>query len=173
MVASSNGDYDWANEVKAFDETQAGVKGLVDAGVTEIPRFFQHPKEILDLHPPYSGPPLELPMIDLHGAESGGARRREVVEAIRKAAKEWGFFSIVNHGVPLEAMDAMMDGVKRFHELPTEEKKAFYTTEVSKSVKLNSNLPVKENDSACWRDILSIVYTNDQLDPQEIPSACR
>lgn len=173
MVASSNGDYEWAKEVKAFEETEAGVKGLVDAGVTEIPRFFQHPKEILDLHPPYQGLPLQLPVIDLHGSESGGARRREVVEAIRKAAKEWGFFSIVNHGVPLEAMDAMMDGVKRFHELPTEEKKAFYTTEVSKSVKLNSNLPVKEKDSACWRDILSIVYTNDQLDPQEIPSACR
>jgi len=32
-------------EVKAFDATKAGVKGLVDSGVTKIPRFFVHPPE--------------------------------------------------------------------------------------------------------------------------------
>lgn len=35
--------YDTANEVKAFDETKAGVKGLADSGVIKIPRFFCPP----------------------------------------------------------------------------------------------------------------------------------
>ena len=38
-------DYDRAKEVKEFDETKAGVKGLVDSGVVKIPRFFIHPPE--------------------------------------------------------------------------------------------------------------------------------
>ncbi|KAH6766741.1 hypothetical protein C2S52_017724 [Perilla frutescens var. hirtella] len=170
MVAS---DYDWAAEVKEFDETKAGVKGLVDAGATKLPRFFVHPPEVLDRHPRHKSANIELPTVDLRGTESGGARRKEVVDQIAKAAREWGFFTIVNHGIPLEIMDAMLESTKRFHELPNEEKVPFYTTERLKSVKLNSNLPVDPNVPACWRDILSIVYTNDELDPQEIPSACR
>ena len=39
MVASSTE----MAEVKAYDETVAGVKGLVDAGVSQIPRIFYSP----------------------------------------------------------------------------------------------------------------------------------
>lgn len=46
-VSSCLGDgsssYDKAKEVGAFNETKAGVKGLVDSGVTKIPRFFCPP----------------------------------------------------------------------------------------------------------------------------------
>ncbi|KAH6755406.1 hypothetical protein C2S53_013447 [Perilla frutescens var. hirtella] len=175
MVVSNNGDYDWAKEVKEFDETKAGVKGLVDGGLTEVPRLFVHPTKDLDSHPPRgaSDDGGDFPTIDFGGVESSGERRREVVEEIGKAAREWGFFRIVNHGIPLETMDAMLDGVKRFHELPTEEKTPFYSYDMRKSVKLNSNLPVRENDPASWRDILTCNFRDDHLDPQEIPSACR
>ncbi|XP_057798063.1 1-aminocyclopropane-1-carboxylate oxidase homolog 12-like [Salvia miltiorrhiza] len=173
MVASCNVEFDWAKEIKEFDETKAGVKGLVDAGVKEIPRLFVHPQEVLERHPTAKDVAVELPVIDLSGAERGGARRREVVEAISKAAREWGFFSIVKHGIPLETMDAMLECIKIFHELPKEEKIPLYTTERNKPVKWNSNLPAQQNDPACWRDVLNIVYTDDHLEAEEIPSACR
>ncbi|KAK2400131.1 1-aminocyclopropane-1-carboxylate oxidase protein [Trifolium repens] len=32
-------------ELKAFDETKLGVKGLVDAGITKIPKIFHHPHD--------------------------------------------------------------------------------------------------------------------------------
>ncbi|KAL5063093.1 hypothetical protein RYX36_024830 [Vicia faba] len=35
-------DYDRASELKAFDETKDGVKRLVDASITNIPRMFHH-----------------------------------------------------------------------------------------------------------------------------------
>ncbi|KAL0435626.1 UNVERIFIED_CONTAM: 1-aminocyclopropane-1-carboxylate oxidase1 [Sesamum radiatum] len=88
VVSSNHGHYDWAKEVKEFDETKAGVKGLVDAGVTKLPRFFVHPPEILQSRPKLDGVNLDLPTIDFQGL---GARRREVVEEIGKAAQEWGF----------------------------------------------------------------------------------
>ncbi|XP_047956481.1 1-aminocyclopropane-1-carboxylate oxidase homolog 1-like [Salvia hispanica] len=173
MAGVSKVDFDWEKEVKEFDERKTGVKGLVDAGVTEIPRLFMHPQEVIDRYPTAKGAAVELPVIDLTGAESGGARRREVVEAIGKAAREWGFFCIINHGVPLVTINAMLESIKRFHELPDEDKESLYTYERSKLVKWNSNLPVEEGDPACWRDVLNLHYTNDHLDPHEIPSACR
>nr|KAJ0218680.1 hypothetical protein LSAT_V11C300149650 [Lactuca sativa] len=36
-------DYDRKAELIAFDETKSGVKGLVDAGITEVPRIFRLP----------------------------------------------------------------------------------------------------------------------------------
>ncbi|EMS54466.1 hypothetical protein TRIUR3_18433 [Triticum urartu] len=33
--------------LKAFDETKAGVKGLVDAGVKAVPDIFRHPPDPL------------------------------------------------------------------------------------------------------------------------------
>ncbi|KAL0419787.1 UNVERIFIED_CONTAM: 1-aminocyclopropane-1-carboxylate oxidase [Sesamum radiatum] len=88
VVPSCNdGHYDWAKEVKEFDDTKAGVKGLVDAGVAKLPRLFVHPPETLRSHPKLDGVNLDLPTIDLQGL---GARRGEVVEEIRRAG-EWGF----------------------------------------------------------------------------------
>ncbi|RXI00057.1 hypothetical protein DVH24_030547 [Malus domestica] len=44
MVATKT-NYDQKSEVKAFDDTKEGVKGLVDAGITEVPRIFHQPLE--------------------------------------------------------------------------------------------------------------------------------
>lgn len=167
-----NLDYDWAKQVKEFDETKAGVKGLVDAGMTKLPRFFVHPPESLENPPPEF--PLELPTVDFEGVlEGGGARRREVVKGIRAAASEWGFFRMVNHGVPSGVMEGMLEAVRRFHEQRKEEKVEYYSGDSRRMVRLNTNVPATEFDPACWRDILTCVFHDDSLDPQAIPLACR
>lgn len=38
-------NYNRAKKFKAFEETKAGVKGLVDSGVTKIPGFFVYAPE--------------------------------------------------------------------------------------------------------------------------------
>ena len=37
--------YDRLSELKAFDDTKAGGKGLVDAGVTTVPAIFRHHRQ--------------------------------------------------------------------------------------------------------------------------------
>ncbi|KAG6400868.1 hypothetical protein SASPL_137713 [Salvia splendens] len=143
MAGVSKVDFDWEKKAEEFDERKTGVKGLVDVGVTEIPRLFVHPHEVIDRYPTSKVAAVELPVIDLTGGESGGARRREVVEAIDSTSS------------------------------PYEEKESLYTYERSKLVKCNSNLPAHKGDPACWRDVLNLLYTDDHLDPLEIPSACR
>lgn len=39
---NAGSDYDRGTELRAFDETKAGVKGLVDAGFTKVPRMLIH-----------------------------------------------------------------------------------------------------------------------------------
>ncbi|XP_052169967.1 1-aminocyclopropane-1-carboxylate oxidase homolog 1-like [Diospyros lotus] len=177
MVASVVGDFDWAKEVKEFEDSKAGVKGLVDSGLKKVPRLFIHSPESLESSQAGSktshGPPLDLPTIDFQGVESGGARRREVVEAIREAASTWGFFRMVNHGIPIDTLDAMLEATRRFHEQPTEAKREIYSTDGTRSVRFSGNVPKNEFDPACWMDILSCVFRDDAIDPQIIPSVCR
>ncbi|XP_026432331.1 1-aminocyclopropane-1-carboxylate oxidase homolog [Papaver somniferum] len=40
--------YDRYEELKTFDETKAGVKGIVDAGIAKIPRMFIRPQDELN-----------------------------------------------------------------------------------------------------------------------------
>ncbi|XP_059664402.1 1-aminocyclopropane-1-carboxylate oxidase homolog 1-like [Cornus florida] len=175
-IVSSNGHYSWAEEVKEFDQTKAGVKGLVDAGVMKIPRFFVHPPESLHCPLPTDNTStieLEFPTIDLRGIECGGARRKEAVDGIRQAASTWGFFRMVNHGVPMSMMEAILEGVQRFHEQPVEMKRDLYSSDSSKRVRFNSNVAQRELDAACWRDLLTCVFQDDTLDPEAIPLVCR
>ena len=53
-------DYNRASELKAFDDSKAGVKGLVDSGVSTVPGNAQ----------------FNFPVIDLHGVDSDPFRRR-------------------------------------------------------------------------------------------------
>ncbi|XP_051142059.1 1-aminocyclopropane-1-carboxylate oxidase homolog 11-like [Andrographis paniculata] len=158
---------DRAEEMKRFNEMKGGVKSLVDAGITELPTIFVHPPEILETKP-NGVADGDLPTVDF------GARREVVVESIRRAASEWGFFRITNHGVPAEVMDGVLAAGRRFHEQPTEEKAALYSTDSRQSVRFNSNgHALKDDDIACWKDMLTCVYADDRLDPAEIPPVCR
>ncbi|XP_052169962.1 1-aminocyclopropane-1-carboxylate oxidase homolog 1-like [Diospyros lotus] len=173
---SVDGCYDWAKEVKEFEDTKAGVKGLVDSGVEKVPEFFIHKPDSVQPQPnggEVSGAPLDLPIIDLQGVESGGARRREVVEEMRKAASTWGFFRMVNHGIPVATLDAMLEATRRFHEQPTEAKRELYSSDGRRSVRFTSNVPTTEFDPACWRDLLTCVFRDDAIDPEALPPVCR
>ena len=63
---------------------------------------------------------FELPVVDLDGVE--GDRQRLVVQQIRSACEEWGFFQVKNHGVPLSLMKRMQGEICDFFDLPYEEK---------------------------------------------------
>ncbi|CAI9114712.1 OLC1v1015493C1 [Oldenlandia corymbosa var. corymbosa] len=60
---------------------------------------------------------LEVPVIDL-GAGSG-----DVVEQITEAAKTWGIFQIVNHGIPDEVIAKLQQVGKEFFEVVPQEEK--------------------------------------------------
>ncbi|CAI9277735.1 unnamed protein product [Lactuca saligna] len=156
--------YDRPTELKAFDQTKTGVKGLVDAGIRQIPRIFIHPPETS----PKTSTIFEIPVVDL-----GSTDKASTVEKIRAASENLGFFQIVNHGIPVTVMEEMLQGVRRFHEQDVEVKKEFYTRDLSRTVVYNSNFDLYSSPAANWRDTVFSFMAPSPPPPEELPEVCR
>ncbi|PIA36460.1 hypothetical protein AQUCO_03400385v1 [Aquilegia coerulea] len=162
-------DYNRAEELKAFDDTKLGVKGLIDSGILKVPKIFVRPSSADDQKSDSNlTADFKIPVIDLQGDHE------EVVNGIKHASEKYGFFQVLNHGVPLSVFDEMTQGVIRFFEQDDEVKKLYFSRDRSKSVWYNSNFDLYESQTAYWRDSL-VVFTlrSTQLNPQELPAACR
>ncbi|KAF3955821.1 hypothetical protein CMV_018998 [Castanea mollissima] len=167
-------DYDRQKELKAFDDTKAGVKGLVDSGIVKIPPIFVIPADELSCEKSYSGSThLQVPVIDLKDIHEGGVQRKQVVEEIQHASATWGLFQIVNHGISEDVMDDMIKGIRSFHEQPTEVKRGYYSRDVPKNVNFLSNYHLYNAKSANWRDTLSLAMAPVAPSPEEYPAVCR
>ncbi|PIN16401.1 Iron/ascorbate family oxidoreductase [Handroanthus impetiginosus] len=173
-ISSSNEhNFDRTPELKAFDETKAGVKGLVDAGITKIPKIFFLPPD------QYSDPPVtnkiefQIPILDLNGIEKDPIQRKQVVDKIRDASETWGFFQVVNHGIPVNVLDGMLEGVRRFYEQDSEIRKKWYTRDGSQTVVYNSNFDLFSSASANWRDTVYCSMAPRRPSPEELPEVCR
>ncbi|BAU02396.1 hypothetical protein LR48_Vigan10g084600 [Vigna angularis] len=170
--ASKNFTYDRTTEVKAFDDTKLGVKGLLDSGVTKIPRMFHHGQ--LDMHEiSKEDSKLSVPIIDLQDIETNSSLRVEVVDKIRNACQKWGFFQVINHGVGVEVLNEMICGIRSFHEQDAELRKVFYSRDNNKKVRYFSNVNPYISKGANWRDTISFFLTPDPPNPEEIPIVCR
>ncbi|GAU20269.1 hypothetical protein TSUD_353330 [Trifolium subterraneum] len=96
------------NERKIFDETKAGVKGLVDEGLNKIPSLFHHQP---DKYEKASNTSHAIPVIDLVDIDNKDQSiHQRVVDKIKEACETWGFFQIVNHGIPLSVLEELKDG---------------------------------------------------------------
>ncbi|KAL5784710.1 hypothetical protein ACOSQ2_007102 [Xanthoceras sorbifolium] len=169
-------NYDRASELKAFDETKAGVKGLVDAGIDKIPRIFYQPPD--NFHKaPVSGfstdTQFSFPTIDLEGVEKDPIQRKEIVESVRNASETWGFFQVLNHGIPVSVLEEIKAGVLRFYEQDNEVKKQFYTRDKMKRVIYNANFDLFSAPAANWRDTMYCGMAPDPPKPEDLPAACR
>jgi hypothetical protein len=123
------------NERKAFDETKAGVKGLVDGGLKKIPELFHHQP---DKYEKANNMSNVIPVIDLADSDDKDSSIHQgIVKKVKKACETLGFFQVVNHGISLRVLDEMKDGVKRFYEQDTEVKKDFYTRDISRSISVD------------------------------------
>ncbi|CAN1151726.1 1-aminocyclopropane-1-carboxylate oxidase homolog 1 [Linum perenne] len=161
-------------ELKAFDATKAGVKGVVDSGVKEVPRIFHAPPHCVEPGLPFSptDPDYILPTIDL-AAVHDPVKRKKTVEEIRDASESWGFFQIVNHGVPEKIQEEMMARTQEFFEQDVEEKKKYMGDDMTKKVVYSSNFDLYKSVCASWKDIIIYNLTPDPVQPEEFPECFR
>ncbi|XP_016475896.1 1-aminocyclopropane-1-carboxylate oxidase homolog 1 [Nicotiana tabacum] len=174
MVVTCEHSYDRTSELIAFDCTKAGVKGLVDARVEKVPRIFYTPEDayIVASNDPEKSQ-FNIPVIDLDGISKDPIKRSAIVEKIRDASEVWGFFQVVNHGIPESVLEEMLNGDRRFYEQDTEVKKRWYTRDISKKVMYNSNFDLYRGASANWRDTTNCSMAPNPPTADELPEACR
>ncbi|OMP09753.1 Oxoglutarate/iron-dependent dioxygenase [Corchorus olitorius] len=78
-----------------------------------------------------------------------------MVEQILKASEEFGFFQVINHGIPENLMNQGMDVFKEFFEMPTEEKAMLYSEDPKKTCRLStSSANYDWEKNHLWRDNL-------------------
>eukprot|EP00268_Persea_americana_P013427 TRINITY_DN158_c0_g1_i3.p1 TRINITY_DN158_c0_g1~~TRINITY_DN158_c0_g1_i3.p1 ORF type:complete len:374 (-),score=68.77 TRINITY_DN158_c0_g1_i3:499-1620(-) len=90
-----------------------------------------------------------IPLIDLSTLNSSNSNSPEalsgLVAEIGAACKDWGFFQVINHGVPLQLQERIESAARKFFALPLEEKRkvrrdeenplGYYDTEHTKNVR--------------------------------------
>lgn len=166
--------YDKMSELKAFDDSKAGVKGLVDSGITKVPPIFILPPKNRAKFSDTCETGFIFPVIDLRGIDEDPMKRKEIVDKVREASETWGFFQVVNHGIPTSALDKLLQGTQQFFEQDDEVKKQYYTRENGKKVTYVSNFDLYSPrvPAASWRDSLFCFMAPDPPSPQEFPTVC-
>ncbi|XP_062109307.1 1-aminocyclopropane-1-carboxylate oxidase homolog 1-like [Humulus lupulus] len=165
--------FDRKSELKAFDESKTGVKGLIEAGVSKIPKIFIHDQDKLDDYRSASGDSnLSIPVINLEGINDDSARKY-VVEEVRDACKNWGFFQVINHGISSNTLDEMISGVRRFHDQDPELRMKFYAREESSNkLMYNTNFDLYQASVANWRDSIYCCVAPNPPNPEDLPQVC-
>ncbi|XP_039028694.1 1-aminocyclopropane-1-carboxylate oxidase homolog 1-like [Hibiscus syriacus] len=163
---------DVAKAVKALEDTKAGIQGLVDTGIVKLPPFFFMSPDVLNDHPtlkdPYLHSDFQVPVIDLKDVLDP-VQHKEIVEKMRSASEEWGFFQVINHGIPQHVLKEAVDGVRRFHEQPRKVKTTYYGR--TGVVRYYTNYALKSK-GVSWIDTLACVMAPNPT-PEKYPSACR
>ncbi|KAK6774340.1 hypothetical protein RDI58_029579 [Solanum bulbocastanum] len=173
MAASNTQqNYDKISELKAFDDTKAGVKGLIDGGIIKVPQIFIHPEALEKKTTNPKNTHFIFPLIDLQNIH---INNKEIVKQIQEASETWGFFQVINHGIPVPVLDEMLRGAQRFHEQDIDVKKPYYSRDVARKVMYNCNFDLfsEKSRAANWRDSLYSVMAPNPANPEEIPETCR
>ncbi|KAH9316217.1 hypothetical protein KI387_024844, partial [Taxus chinensis] len=132
-----------------------GVKHMIDMGLQKLPtNYVLPPSERPNATPVAVTPGSRLPVIDISGL--GAARHSEVVAAIGKACQDFGFFQVVNHGVPASMIRDMIRVTSEFFELPLPERKKYMSDDMTKPVRYGSSFNQLKDQVLCWRDFLKL-----------------
>jgi isopenicillin N synthase-like dioxygenase len=92
-----------------------------------------------------------IPTIDLEKAD--GPDKAVIVQQIFNASQEFGFFQVINHGVPLSLLDDTMNVFKEFFAMPAEYKASFYSNNVARKCRIYSSTMNYDNEEVhYWRD---------------------
>ncbi|XP_073012258.1 probable 2-oxoglutarate-dependent dioxygenase SLC1 [Typha latifolia] len=135
-----------------------GVRHLCESGITRVPKKYIFPASD---RPDKNGRgdsinkcEIRLPTIDL--ARLRTRERPSVLEAMAKACSEYGFFQVVNHGIPYELIKEMVNVGKRFFELPFEERSRYMSSDIRAPVRYGTSFNQVNDGVLSWRDFLKI-----------------
>ncbi|XP_045806867.1 1-aminocyclopropane-1-carboxylate oxidase homolog 1-like [Trifolium pratense] len=172
-LIGNSSTYDRKSELKEFDESKVGVQGLIENGVTKVPQmFYCEQSNINDSSVNESNSKVSVPIIDLTGIHDDPVLRDEVVKKVQNACEKWGFFQVINHGIPIHVLDEMIKGICRFHQQDAKVRKEYYTRDLTKKVVYLSNFSLYKDLSAEWRDTLAFFWAPHPPKADELPPVC-
>lgn len=100
---------------------------------------------------------ISIPIIDYSLLTSGTPNQRtKIINDLRNACQEWGFFTVINHGVPEDQIKAMMDACIDFFNLTEEEKREYQGKHVLDPIRCGTSFNASVDRVLFWRDFLKV-----------------
>ncbi|KAF5477717.1 hypothetical protein F2P56_004334 [Juglans regia] len=138
------------------------VQALASNNLEEIPPRYLWPE--MEFEDQYCSieENLHIPVIDLGKLiDPQFTSPENELEKLHLACRDWGFFQVINHGVPEELIEQMKIDTEDFFKLPLEEKKAY--AQLPNNIEgYGQAFVVSEDQKLDWGDMLFIL-------PQPIP----
>ncbi|OWM79276.1 hypothetical protein CDL15_Pgr003448 [Punica granatum] len=110
-----------------------------------------------------------IPLIDLSALINSPDDHQAIeslVAEVRSASKEWGFFQVINHGVPLEKLRRLEEAARKFFGQPLEEKRKVRRDELSTLGYYDTEHTKNVRD---WKEVFDFTFH----DPTLIPASYR
>ncbi|KAF3435680.1 hypothetical protein FNV43_RR22771 [Rhamnella rubrinervis] len=101
-----------------------------------------------------------IPTIDLSALSEGDTQ--ELVSEIGHACQRWGFFQVVNHGIPSELLVKVEKMAKEFFELPADEKLKVKRDEVNSMGYHDSEHTKNVRD---WKEVFDYLVEDETVIP--------
>ncbi|XP_060179378.1 2-oxoglutarate-dependent dioxygenase 19-like [Lycium barbarum] len=98
-----------------------------------------------------------IPTVDFSLLNSTDPHQRsEAINSLNKACQDWGFFMVVNHGIPENLMKEVIDGTQGFFNMREEEKKEFEGKHVLDPIRCGTSFNASKEKAFFWRDYLKV-----------------
>ncbi|PIN04921.1 Iron/ascorbate family oxidoreductase [Handroanthus impetiginosus] len=128
------------------------VKGLAESSTLQsIPSQFTFANDSRGSHSD------SIPIIDFSLLTSPDPdQRAKLLQDLDKACREWGFFVLVNHGIPETLMKSIIDASLEYFELPEEDKLRYKAKSPSDPIKSGSGsvITTANHKIHLWRDFV-------------------
>ncbi|XP_058781458.1 2-oxoglutarate-dependent dioxygenase 19-like [Vicia villosa] len=147
------------SSIKAFAESN---------GASPIPSNYHSAIEIDNVADHLAA---SIPVIDFSLLTSDDPQiHTKAVDELGKACAEWGFFMLINHGVPESLMEELMKKSREFHDLPMEEKKEFCDNgEPFSPIRHGTSFHPPAENVHYWRDFLKVLTAPQFIFPHKPP----
>ncbi|KAL6859079.1 hypothetical protein ACP4OV_018081 [Aristida adscensionis] len=107
--------------------------------------------------PRHCPPAVGVPVVDLGVLVNGTAdQRSQAVRDLGRACRDWGFFMVVNHGVPESLREAMMAACKGLFDLPREEKAEYLEAAPMDPIRIGRGFFAVVGGVRFWRDYVKM-----------------
>ncbi|RAL49456.1 hypothetical protein DM860_012889 [Cuscuta australis] len=140
--------------VAQFSDTYSTVKVVSESpDLNSIPSHYIHSTS-LDASPEDS---KAIPVIDFsHLTSNQSDQWYKAIQDLGEACEKWGFFMVVNHGIPESLIREVIEVTDKFFNMPEEEKKRFEGKHVLDPVRCGTSFNASKEKALFWRDFLKV-----------------
>ncbi|XAR48530.1 Flavanone 3-dioxygenase [Bertholletia excelsa] len=131
------------------------MKALVESGcLPVVPLEFAAP---LAYHDVVLTEGKTIPIVDFSLLTCDNLdRRSKVIQDLRHACREWGFFMVVNHSMPRKLMEEMLMACESYFNVPKEDKGEYKGKKLFDPIRSGTSFNVSVDKGLFWREYLKL-----------------